>query len=356
MANKIRRRTRTECSAFGTYLGSIVRLDSQDFNTFPFSFVLDKTLQLIETPITNPIVHSLSSSLFTNTFEVFHNYLVSIEFGNNVFADVMINPSHPTSFLSRDFAKQSLTGFCAFGLENRTQMFEFSFDLLNLCRIIKLAVGSDCQVIYSEVDAKNSTLDIRAIGSNLFRECEQEEAFTFFINPEKALSDIPSEIFFVAVRYSEWHFNSAFDCSKTKNIVFEGCRTREIISHRTSGYNWLSFSFFDHPTRLLDTSNSELALKSITFKCRIDKGMQFDIIPYLVVPCSINTELQSFSINLESFHYLISCSNLNFSCCPDVHNGCKEQPIFKTFGGNARNDGTQFLPSLKALGILATII
>jgi len=356
MANKISRRTRTECSTFGTYLGSVVRLNSDNFNSFPFSFVLDETLQLIETPIANPIVNSLSSSLFSDTFKVFHDYLVSIEFGNYVFADVMVIPSHePLLFSTQLFEKPSGTS-SAFGLKFTTQVFEFSFDLLNLCRIIKPAVRSDSKVVYSEVDAKNSTLDIRAIGSNLFRECKQEETSTFFINFEKALSDIPIEIFFVAVRDSEWHFNSAFDCSKTKNIVFEGRRTREIISHRTSINNRFGFSLLDHPTRLLDTSNSKLALKSITFKCGIDEGMQFDIIPYLVVPCSINTKLQSFSIDFESFYYFISCSNLNFSCCPDAHNGCKEQPIFKTFGGNARNDGTQFLPTLKGLGILATII
>src|SRR4030065_2050546 len=182
MANKISRGTRTECSTFGTDLGSVVRLNPDNFNSFSFSFVLDETLQLIETPITNPIVHSLSSSLFSDTFEVFHDYLVSVEFGNNVFTDVMINPSHPTSFLSRDFAKQSLTGFCAFGLENRTQMFEFSFDLLDFGRIIKLAIRSDCQVVYSEVNAKNLILQVRTFGSNLFRECEQKETSSLYIN------------------------------------------------------------------------------------------------------------------------------------------------------------------------------
>ena len=52
MANKIRRRTRTDCSAFGTNLASIVRLDSNNFNAFSFSFVLDEALQLIEAPVT----------------------------------------------------------------------------------------------------------------------------------------------------------------------------------------------------------------------------------------------------------------------------------------------------------------
>jgi hypothetical protein len=357
MANKISRGTRTECSTFGTDLGCVVRFNSNNFNAFSFSFVLDKTLKLIKAPVANPIVHSLSSSLFPYAFEVFHDYFVSVEIGNNVFTDVVVIPSHEPLLFSTQLLEKPSGTSSAFGLKFTTQVFELPFDLLDFSRIIKLAVGSDCQVIYSEVDAKNSILDIRAFGSNLFRECEQKETSILFIHPEKALSDIPSEIFFVTIRDSKWYFNSAFDCSQRQDIVLEGCRTREVVSHRASIYDWFGFSLLDHSTGLLDTSNSELALQSITFKRRIDKWMELDIIPYLVLPCSINAELQSFSVYFECINYLSCCSNLDFSCCPDVHNGCKEQPIYKTIGGNARNDGTtQFLPSLKALGILATII
>lgn len=356
MANKISRGTRTECSTFGTDLGSVVRLDSNNFNAFSFSFVLDEALQLIEAPIAYPIVHSLSSPLFSDTFEVFHYNLVSIEVGNNIFTDFVINFSHKPLLFSTQLLEKPFGTSSAFGLKFTTQVFEFSFDLLNFCRIIKPAVRSDSEVIYSEVDAKNSTLDIRAIGSNLFRECEQEEASSFFIQSEKALSDIPTKIFFVAVRDSEWHFNPTFDSSQRQDIIFEGCRTWKVVSHRTSVYDWFGLSLLDHSTGLFDTSDNELTLQSIPLESRINKRMEFDIVPYLILPSSINTELQSFSIDFESFNYLRSCLNLNFSCCSDVHNGSKEQPIYKLIGGNARNDGTQFLPSLKALGILATII
>jgi hypothetical protein len=317
---------------------------------------LDKTLKLIEAPVANPIVHSLSSSLFSDTFEVFHDNLISIEIGNNVFADIMVIPSHEPLLFSTQLFEKPFGTSSAFSLKFTTQIFELSFDLFNFCRIIKLAVRCDSEVIYSEVDAKNSILDIRAIGSNLFRECEQEETSAFFINPEKTLSDIPTEIFFVAIKNSKWDFNSAFDSSQRQDIILERSRTREIISHGTSVNDWFTFSFLDHSTSLFDTSDSELALQSITFESGINRRMEFDVIPYLIFPSSINAELQPFSIDFESINYLSSCLNLNFSCCSDVHNGCKEQPIFKTFGGHARNDGTQFLPSLKALGILATII
>jgi len=348
--------TRTKLTTSVADLGSVVRFNPINHNSFSFSFVLDKTLKLIETPITNPIVHSLSSSLFSYAFEVFHYNLVSVEVGNNVLTYIVVIPCHEPLLFSTQPLEKPFGTSSAFGLKFTTQIFEFPFDLLNFCRIIKPAVRSDSKVIYSEVDAKNSILDIRAIGSNLFRECEQKETSTLFIYPEKALTDIPTEIFFIAIRDSEWDFNSTFYSSQRQDIVLEGCRTREVVSHRASINDWFAFSFLNHSTGLLDTSDSELALQSITFESWIDKWMEFDVIPYLILPCSIDTELQSFSVNSKSFNYLRSCSNLDFSCCSDVHNGCKEQPIFKSFGGNARNGTTQFLPTLKGLGILATII
>jgi len=82
---KTTRQTRTKLTASMADLRSVVRLNPNNFDSFSFSFVLDKALQLEETPIANPIVHSLSSPLFSYTFEVFHYNLVSIEIGNNVF-------------------------------------------------------------------------------------------------------------------------------------------------------------------------------------------------------------------------------------------------------------------------------
>ncbi len=343
--------TRTKLTASVADLGSVIRLNPNNFNAFSFSFVLDKTLKLIEAPVAYPIVHSFSSPLFPDTFEVFHYNLVSVEDGNNVFTDVMINPSHePLLFSTQLFEKPSGT-LSAFGLKFTTQVSEPSFDLFDLCRIIKSAVRCDSKVVYSAVNTKNSILDIRAFGINCFGECEHEEASAFFIHSEKALSDIPTEIFFVAVRDGEWNFNPTFDCSQRQDIVLEGSGTREVVSHGTSKDYWFRLSFLDHSTGLFDTSDSELALQSVTLECRIDKRMQFDVIPYLVCPSSVDAKLQSFSIDSESFNYLRSCRNLDFSCYPDVHNGCKEQPIFKNIGGKFA-----FLPTLKGLGIQANTI
>jgi hypothetical protein len=349
---KTTRQTRTKLTTSMADLGSVVRLSPNNFNSSSFSFVSDKTLQLEETPIANPIVHSLSSSLFPYTFEVFHDYLVSIEVGNNIFTDIVVVPSHKPLLFSTQLLEKSSGTSCAFGLKFTTQVFELSFNLFDFTRIIKPAVRSDSEVVYSAIDAQNYRLGISSnFDINCFRECEQKEASAFFINTQETFSNIPTEVFFITVRDSEWNFNSAFDCSKTQDIVLKGSRTREVVSHRTSVNNWFGFSLLDHSASLFNTSDGKLALQSRTFESWINKMMQFDVVPNSVIPSSINAELQSFGIDFESINYLLCCSNLDFSSCSDTHSRYKTEQVYKCIGGEFA-----FLPSLKALGIQANMI
>src|SRR3990167_3328334 len=153
---KTTRQSGTKLTASMAHFGSICRFNPDKFNAFSFSFVLDKTLQLEETPITNPIVHSPASPLFPYSLEVFHHNPVSVKLGNNLLADVVVYPLHPTVFSPRELLEKPFAGTSAFALEFASQIFEFSFDLLDFSGIKKLAVGSDCQVIDSDINAKNS--------------------------------------------------------------------------------------------------------------------------------------------------------------------------------------------------------
>ena len=147
MARKATFGTRTKLTASVADLGSVVRLNSLNYNSISFSFVLNETLQLVETPITDPIVHSFTTPLLSYAFEVFHNDLVSIKAGNNLFTDVMIHPSHVAVFSSRKLFEKPYGTPSAFGLKFTTQEPKPSFSLLNLSGIEKMAVRSDCQVI-----------------------------------------------------------------------------------------------------------------------------------------------------------------------------------------------------------------
>lgn len=313
-----------------TFLRGIGGINIDYPATFSSGFVFDKALELPETPPMNPLVISCG---FPNVTDVFHHDNASIRNAINYsFAYVMVSPSHELSPSTRKLFEVSFGRFCAFSLEFANQSFMLNpetFDLFSK----KDFVACDCELVYSDIDAKNSILDVRDFDIDIFGECEKEEALTFLVNLEKALSNIPRKVLFITIRDGERYLYPSFDSAYAQNIIFETCTTRKIVSHRTSINNRFAFSLLDHTTSLLNTSNSELALQTNTSEMLIGERMKLDIIPNFEFPSIIDTELQSLAVNLESFNYLGSCRNLDFSCCSDIHSACKEQEVFKTIGG-----------------------
>ena len=312
-----------------TFFGSVSRIDIDNSTIFPYSFVFNKALQLPKCPLMHPFVISCGSS---NIAQIFHYYSASIRNTiNDSLTYIMVSPCHKPRPISRELSQMSLSGFGAFSLEFANQVIVLDSEKFNLLPEEHLG-RCYSEIVYADINSKNLILEVRVIGIDIFSECEQEEASAFCVNPQQAFSNIPTEVFFVTVRDTEWNLNPAFDSGQAQDVVLERCRARKIISHRTSGYNWLIFSLLDHSTGLLDTSNSELRWQSLP-ELLIDEGMELNIISYLSSPSSINTELQGFSVRFDSSNYLSSCGNLNFSCCSDFHSNGKEDPIFKTFGG-----------------------
>jgi hypothetical protein len=320
---------RTTKTAFGTNterttsvaeLGSVVRLDLNNFNTSHLGFVFNEPLQLVEAPVTYPIVHYSPSILFPDSFQVFHNYLASIKTGNNVFTDVVVYPSHITSFSSRDFLEQSLTGTSAFDLQSITQMFELPFDLFDFIGIIKPAVRTDGEVVYSEVNAQKGMLraTILLSGVDLFREDELEKTSALFIQSKQTFSDFPLKILFVTGRDVEHKLLPDFQQSKNQSISFEVGTSGEIVSDRSSIDDWLGLCFLDHATGLFDTTNSNLSrqLESCS-NSMINNMMQFEVLGDFIFPSIINTELESFSISFDSCNNFFGWldSNLGSDCC-----------------------------------------
>ena len=314
-------------------------------NTFSDSFVLDKALELVERPITNPIVHSFASVRFSYSFEVFHYNLVSVEFGNNVFTDVVVNPSHPTSFSSREFHKEPLARTSAYGLQFTTQMFEFPFNLFDFSRIIKPAVRTDSKVINSEVNAQNNVLRTNVLlsGSNLFGECEQEKASPFLIHSKQTFSNIPTEVFFVAGWDVKIELLPFFKQSQNQSVSFKICTSWEVVPNRCFFDYWFRFSFLDHTTCLPHTSDSNLGWKFEPFSdSMIYSIMEFKVLSNFMFPSIIDTELESFSVCFDSSNYLFSWIDSNF--CSDIssHNSRNIDGIYKYFPSP---------PTAKAVGI-----
>ncbi len=321
-------------------LGGVARLDSSNCYSFSLSFIGNKVLQLIETPIAEPVVHSPASSQLSYSSKIFHYNHVSIKVGNNVLADIVVIPSHETSFSSSELLKKPSAGTSAFSLKFATQVFESSFNLLDFSRIIEPAIRSDSKIIYAEVNAKSTILQNKVISNDVFGECENEEASAFSIYLKQAFFDIPSEIFFIAVRNIEFEFLSFVEQPQDKNITFEIGTSWEVVSDRSAIDDRLTFGFLDHPAGLLDAGNCQLCWQSPLAQKSVDKWMEFDIVPNLTFPSLINAELQSIAVNLDCSYYLWCNRNLDFGCC-SLHDYNKAFKVFKITGGR------QFIPTLR---------
>ena len=343
MANKRRTTTRTQLSALGTDLGSIVRLDSNKFNSLNLGFVLDKILQLKETPIANPIIHSSSEISSSDTFQIFHHDFISSETGNYFLTDVMINPTHKPVFSTRNLFQKSSTGTSAFALKFTSQEFEFSFNLFNFGGLEKLFVRCNSEILDSQVHPKNLILQVRVYGAFL-RECEKEKASAFFVNNQKTFSNFPTEILFITIRDSKRNFNPSFDCRDAQNIILERSRTRKIVSNRTKFNNWICFCLFNHPTSLFNTGNRKLRRQSHFSQIRINKRMKLNIISNFHSPSDINTMLKSFLIEINCINNLLSWFNFNFSSYSDLHKEDKDINYLNI------SDGI-FPPKPKGMGI-----
>lgn len=320
--------SRTNLSTARAGLGSQVRIDIFDNQSFSFGFVLDERLQLPERPVVNPSVQPLSHIFIPTVSYSSQIFQCDIGIFDNLFAHIMVEPSHIPSLSATQSFELSYGRLCAFGLESGTQISE----LLNLglwCPE-NPTVTTDGKIVYSDIDTEN-LMQVRTLGFDIFGEYEHEEASSFSIYPEQTFSYIPTEIFFVAIRDSKWNFNPAFDCSQTQDIILERSTAREIISHRTSANDWFGFSFLDHFDCLSATADDELCLKFQAFEMSIDGILQFNLIGNLIIPSIIYTELQSSLVHSDSLDYLWCSINFDFGCCPDLHNSLKEEEIYKYF-------------------------
>ena len=339
------RKTRTELTAPVADLGSVVRFNPINNNSFSFSFVLNETLRLEETPITQNPIHFFPLSLFPDAFQVFHHNLVSVKVGNNIFAYTAVDVLHPTSFPTTKLFKQSLSRPCAFRLKLGTQIFELPFGLLGLCRIIKPAVRTDGEVVYSEVNAQNNVLRsvVLLSGINLFRKCEQKETSPSFIHTQETFGDFPTKIFSITDRNIRFGLLPTIKQSQDQSVAFDVCTSWEVIPNRSSFDSWFGFSLLDHATSLSHTSDSYLCREFETLSDSVIDGiMEFEVLSDFVFPSIINTELQGFSVSLDSSNYLWSWIDTDFCSNYASHSSCKTQLLYKCFGGDGVNSSHVF--------------
>ena len=336
---KTTKRASAELSASVADLASVSWINSFYGYSLHCCFVLDEVLQLVERPVAYPVVHCSSSSLFSYSFEFFHDDLVTVEVGDNFFADVVVYPSHVTSFSSTDLLEKTFCGSSAFGLEFASQVFEFSFCLLDFVGVEELAVACDCQVVYSEVNAKNTFLRSVVDSIDLFGKSEQEECSSFFIHSKQAFSNLPSEVFLVASRDVELECLSGFEKSENQCVSFDVCASGKVVSDTGMLYDWLAFGLLDYSASSLNARNSELTWQGFS-DVFVDERMEFDIVFDSFFPCSVYAVLECFCESFNSPKCFWCGSDPDFCCDDASHSSCELEQVFKTFGG------WQFLPRI----------
>ena len=289
-------------------LGGIGRININNSDSFSQCLIFNKTLELVESPLVNPFIVSGSCS---DIFQIFHDdYIAIIQTFNNIFADIVVTPSHKPIPISREIFKFSLGSSGAFRLENRNKSIMLDSQLFDIFTI-KFSFRCNSDFIDPEVNTQNPVTMLRFL--DIFpEECESEIIFTFGLS-EQTFSDFPIEIFQSIIRNFNRNFNSALNSGNTQDIIFETKTSRGIISDRNSIYNWIGFCFLNHPTGLFNTRNSQLRRQSNFSQILIDKRMELHIISNFHTPSNINTMLKSFFVKFNSFNYNFINFNLNWN-------------------------------------------
>jgi hypothetical protein len=314
-------------------LRSHIRLHFIDSNTKPLRFVSHKRLKLIKTPAMQPIIQFPASLLSPDAFQILnHNPATAIEGSDYPLAYVVVYPSHKPIFSATDCFEQSLCSTSAFGLQFTMQIPESALCLFDFGRAEETTIRCDGNVIYADINAKNSALQVRDFCIDIFGKTKQEKASSFPVNPKQTSNNLPliSEIMCETGRDFERNFLPAFDGCDAQNITFEGCAAWKVIANANSLDYWLALCLLNHSARLLNASNSQLSRQCFP-KMSIDKRMQFNIIPYLMLCSSIDAELQCFRISFESGNYFWSRLDFDFCGCPDLHIGMETDRLFKLY-------------------------
>lgn len=89
-------------------------------------------------------------------------------------------------------------------------------------------------------------------------------------------------------------------------------------------------SWFDRTIKPPVRTDGELALQTNLSEMLINKRVKFDIIPDTFIPGSIDTELQSFPVNLDSFGYCVGWFNPYFGDSSHSNNRTQQNYIYLT--------------------------
>lgn len=337
--------TRTNFTTARASLRSHIRIDFLDNLALHFGFVSDKLLQLEKTPTIEPSIQSFSFVFvptLPNTFEVFQDNNICIS--NNIFGDVVVDMTHKSFLPTRNFFKKSLSRLSAFALQFSPKIL--ILHNLGFVTTEHLAIRSDSEVIYSDINT-NNIIASNFVDDNVFRECDVQEIPILSISYEVGSLVSPSEVFDIIVSDMDWNINpSVIDCQSDR-IGLE-CECSPVVSQGNGLEDNFILTGFKRFKSSCNSINAELRFQLKFFShIIIDKFVQCKFMFNLMLKCFISSVLTGFQKLIIEFNKLRLFRNLDFDCYS--HNAYKVEVIYKS-----NEVKSQFIPSLKTLGILET--
>jgi len=324
--------SRTNFKTVRAGLRSHIRTDKDNSFAFSFSFIFDKTLQLIETPTIKPPIQSLSTVLiptFSYSFKVLQYDCISRS--NNLLADYVVNSTHVAFLPSRDSFKLSLSRLCAFTLEFLPQVLVLHN--LGLITTKNLTIRSDSKIIYSDINTNYFLVATRSSGIDISGECDmkKQSSFSIFNNFKGLVS--PIKILPIIFRNI---YSNILSLSRSKgsnpNLIKGKSKEISIETNRAGFHNRLLFKFNSFKIfRSLSNSLTRKISRKPLSQILIDKMMKLKSIANFSFKSFINRILNSLKKSVRHIQQFFIMFNLNLYSRNELHIGWKYIRLYKLY-------------------------
>lgn len=318
----------TEFSAMGTGLGSISRTDSHNYMPISDGFIFNKFPQLQSTPVTYfPIKHFAPVSL-SYSCQVLHNKEGSgFNTLYNTFAYNMVHIVGKPFLSARQSFKVSLSRFSAFTLKPCFKASEPINMIFNIAE--ELLVACNSKMVNTQVNT-NHTFDRAKVDIDLIGNTQIEEEIAI-PHKEFTFSNVPISILGEVGWYINRDFDSAIDCAKAKDIVFDRETPYRIVSD-TAIEDRLGFRPFTALISPFDSSYNKLGLElwELGSDSMITSIIELEV-GFIGFPAYIDSIIDCIRINRKGIPDRNIVFELDFDNGSVFHNVYEDELLYKPY-------------------------
>lgn len=213
---------RANISASGADLRGTKRINFNHINSFSVSLVGNESLQLIETPVVNPVVESFSSLTSPDSLQVFHYNSSFCNTINNLFTDIVVYPSLETSLSSRPFHEKLSGRPSAFGLKLFPQSLELEHFSFDSTAPEEFFIRGNSHMIHSDINTNFPVAT--SVDVDVFGKCDMNKHSLLFIKKNLSSLPRPVKVFNVIFRDLDRDIYSSVYCSYS-NFIRSECKS-----------------------------------------------------------------------------------------------------------------------------------